>query len=55
MELQYLGSGQHNIRKPLEKLTHWERLVDWFDFWLNGREDADSAKEAQFARWRKLR
>jgi hypothetical protein len=30
-------------------------LVDWFDFWLNGHEDAASSKAEQYERWRKLR
>jgi hypothetical protein len=29
--------------------------VDWFDFWLNGREDPDLKKAEQYERWRKLR
>jgi dipeptidyl aminopeptidase/acylaminoacyl peptidase len=55
VELQYMRSGQHNIRKPLQILAHEEILVDWFDFWLNGHEDSDAAKVAQYQRWRDLR
>jgi dipeptidyl aminopeptidase/acylaminoacyl peptidase len=55
VELQYMRSGQHNLTKPLQKLAHQEMIVDWFDFWLNGHEQADPAKAEQYARWRKLR
>jgi dipeptidyl aminopeptidase/acylaminoacyl peptidase len=32
-----------------------QRNLDWFDFWLQGREDADPAKAEQYERWRKLK
>jgi hypothetical protein len=55
VELQYIRSGQHNLTKPLQIFAHQEMLVDWFDFWLNGHEDAASSKTEQYERWRKLR
>jgi hypothetical protein len=55
VELQYIRSGQHTLTKPLQILAHQEMLVDWFDFWLNGHEDPNSAKAEQYARWWKLR
>ena len=55
VELQYMRTGEHNIRKPLQVLAHQEMIVDWFDFWLNGHEEKDSTKTEQYARWRKLR
>jgi hypothetical protein len=55
VELQYIRSGEHNIRKPLHVLAHQELIVDWFDFWLNGREVPGTDKQAQYARWRALR
>jgi hypothetical protein len=55
VELQYTRSGQHNLTKPLQIFAHQEMLVDWFDFWLNGHEDAASSKAEQYERWRKLR
>jgi hypothetical protein len=55
VELQYTRGGEHNFRKPREVFAHEEMLVDWFDFWLNGHEDSDSAKSAQYERWRKMR
>jgi dipeptidyl aminopeptidase/acylaminoacyl peptidase len=55
VELQYFRSGQHSIRKPLQRWAHQEMLVDWFDFWLNDHEDLDSSKAEQYGRWHQLR
>jgi dienelactone hydrolase len=55
VELQYFRSGQHSIRKPLQRWAHEEMLVDWFDFWLNDHEDPDTSKAEQYGRWHKLR
>jgi dipeptidyl aminopeptidase/acylaminoacyl peptidase len=55
VELQYMRSGEHNIRKPLQVFAHQEMIVDWFDFWLNGHEENDPTKREQYVRWRKLR
>jgi dipeptidyl aminopeptidase/acylaminoacyl peptidase len=55
VELQYIRSGEHVIRKPLQVLWHQEMLVDWFDFWLNGHEVPSADKTEQYARWREMR
>jgi dipeptidyl aminopeptidase/acylaminoacyl peptidase len=55
VELQYIRSGEHNIRKPLHVLAHQELIVDWFDFWLNDHEDSTPEKAAQYSRWRMMR
>jgi hypothetical protein len=55
VELQYIRSSQHNLTKPLHRFAQQEMLVDWFDFWLNGHEDAALEKVEQYARWYKLR
>lgn len=47
--------GSHNTQNPAQVLALMNRSIDWFDFWLNGREDKDPAKAAQYAEWRKLR
>lgn len=47
--------GSHTIQNPAQCLASQEGAVDWFDFWLNGREDPDPRKADQYARWRKLR
>jgi dipeptidyl aminopeptidase/acylaminoacyl peptidase len=55
VELLYIRNGEHVLTKPLERFMSQEMNVDWFDFWLNGREDPDPLKAAQYARWRELR
>lgn len=54
-ELVYFPEGSHLLVQPAQRLTSQQGNVDWFDFWLNDHEDPDSAKEIQYARWRKLR
>ncbi len=52
----YVFPGEfHNKWQPAHRLAIYDRNLDWFDFWLRQREDADQAKAAQYARWRKLR
>lgn len=45
----------HAPQMPVQKLFSQGGAVDWFDFWLNGREDPAPHKAAQYERWRKLR
>ncbi|AMN47867.1 hypothetical protein ACG33_12310 [Steroidobacter denitrificans] len=47
--------GAHNTQNPKQILAVQQRSIDWFDFWLNGREDADESKVHQYERWRVLR
>jgi hypothetical protein len=47
--------GAHNTQNPRQIIAVMQGTVDWFEFWLNGREDPDSAKAPQYERWRKLR
>jgi hypothetical protein len=47
--------GSHNTQNPAQVLALMSRSIDWFDFWLNGREDASPAKAAQYVSWRRLR
>jgi dipeptidyl aminopeptidase/acylaminoacyl peptidase len=54
VELIMLKDGNHFLEKPNEKLAVGEANLDWFDFWLNGHEDADKGKAEQYVRWEKL-
>jgi Prolyl oligopeptidase family len=47
--------GVHILEKPLNRLVSQGGNVDWFDFWLNGHEDPDPAKEEQYERWLSLK
>jgi dienelactone hydrolase len=48
-------NATHVLKRPYHRYLSQESAVDWFDFWLNGHEDADPAKAGQYARWRELR
>ncbi|MEN1956573.1 Atxe2 family lasso peptide isopeptidase [Luteimonas changyuni] len=45
----------HQKFQPRHKLAAYERNVDWFRFWLQGHEDPDASKKAQYERWRQMR
>jgi dipeptidyl aminopeptidase/acylaminoacyl peptidase len=47
--------GSHVLQKPQERLSSQGGSIDWFDYWLNGREDPDPGKKEQYERWEKLR
>jgi dipeptidyl aminopeptidase/acylaminoacyl peptidase len=52
----HVAPGEYHTRtQPLHRLAEYQRDVDWFGFWLQGREDPDPAKRAQYLRWRALR
>lgn len=55
VELIYQPDADHVIFKPSERLTSEQGNVDWFAFWLEGREDPSPSKADQYARWHKLR
>ena len=48
-------NAPHILVQPYHRYISQQRAVDWFDFWLNGREDPDPAKAEQYTRWRELR
>jgi hypothetical protein len=50
-----IEKGSHALQNPRQVYAAQQGAVDWFDFWLNGREDPDPRKAEQYARWRQLR
>ena len=54
VEMYVFPDEYHQKWRPAHRLATYERAIDWFDFWLNGRTDAAPDKAAQFARWREL-
>lgn len=54
-ELWIFPGETHWKQRPRVKLAAYERNLDWFRFWLQGREDPAAAKAAQYARWRGMR
>lgn len=45
----------HFKYQPAQKLAVYQRNLDWFAFWLQGRTDPDPAKAGQYAEWVRLR
>jgi hypothetical protein len=50
-----LPEANHIGVKPSERAWSQQGLVDWFNFWLLGKEDMDPGKKDEYARWNKLR
>ena len=54
VEHVWLKDAAHAPIKPSHRLVAQKGTVQWFDFWLNGREHPDADPE-QYRRWRALR
>jgi dipeptidyl aminopeptidase/acylaminoacyl peptidase len=54
-DLYVFPNEPHQKFQPRHKLAVYNRNLDWFRFWLQGYEDPDRAKAAQYARWRSMR
>lgn len=54
-DLYVFPNEPHNKFQPRHKLAVYARNLDWFRFWLQGYEDPDPAKAAQYAHWRSMR
>jgi hypothetical protein len=55
VELVHIPRDDHPLQTPWGRFTSQQGSVDWLAFWLNGTEDADPAKKAQYERWRIFR
>lgn len=45
----------HSPQNPRQIMAVQEGVIDWFSFWLTGREDTSPQKREQYARWRAFR
>jgi len=50
-EMVVFPDEYHLKWQPAHRLAIYDRNLDWFDFWLRGREDPEPTKAAQYARW----
>lgn len=51
----YVFPGEHHITwQPAHRLAIYQRVIDWFAYWLQGASDPDQAKTSQYARWRAI-
>jgi dipeptidyl aminopeptidase/acylaminoacyl peptidase len=55
VELVVYPDDSHVLSQPRHRLASMQRNLDWFRFWLLGREDPDSAKQEQYERWGRMR
>ena len=45
----------HVTERPEHRFMSMQRNLDWFEFWLLGRENDPSSKSDQYTRWRQLK
>jgi hypothetical protein len=50
VDMIQLPDAAHEVTKPLERFASEQGDVDWFNFWLNDREDPDPSKARPLAR-----
>ena len=50
----YPGDG-HIFTTPEHRFLSMQRNLDWFNYWLQQKEDPDPAKHAQYARWGEMK
>jgi hypothetical protein len=55
VEMIYIPDGTHVLEKPWDRMISQQGNVDWFCFWLEGKEDPDPGKTEKYERWRELR
>ena len=51
VELYLYPNELHVRNQPRHRLEIYDRNLDWFRFWLEGEQDQDPAKAAQYKRW----
>ena len=55
VEFVILDNSEHVVTNPAVRLAAQGGNVDWYRFWLQGYEDPDSSKAAQYRRWEEMR
>lgn len=64
IELVQFAKGEHDLKRPVERFTSTQAIVDWFAFWLTGDQrtvpipntpETASFLSEQYERWRALR
>jgi dipeptidyl aminopeptidase/acylaminoacyl peptidase len=54
-ELYVFPNDTHYKWQPAHRYAMYDRVSDWFTFWLMGKIDCNSTKSAQYNRWRKMK
>jgi dipeptidyl aminopeptidase/acylaminoacyl peptidase len=55
VDLIMLNTDEHVLTNPAVRMASQGGSVDWFRFWLQGYEDPNPTKAAQYRRWKGLR
>jgi dipeptidyl aminopeptidase/acylaminoacyl peptidase len=55
VELHIYANELHIKNQPKHRYEIYERNVDWFRFWLEGKDESSPDKKDQYLRWEKLR
>jgi dipeptidyl aminopeptidase/acylaminoacyl peptidase len=55
VEMWVYPNAHHVKWLPGQRLTIYDRNVDWFNYWLRGVRDSNPVKAEQYERWDKLR
>ncbi len=55
VEMHVFPDEHHGKWQPAHRLAIYQRNLDWFAYWLQGRRSPDPAKQDQYARWDRLR
>ena len=45
----------HNKWQPAHRKAIYQRNLDWFGFWLQGKVDPDPTKTSQYERWQAMK
>jgi dipeptidyl aminopeptidase/acylaminoacyl peptidase len=52
IDVLYFPTAPHSTKQPRHRWRSLTMHVDWWRFWLQGYEDPDPTKAAQYRRWR---
>ncbi|MFC7049506.1 Atxe2 family lasso peptide isopeptidase [Emcibacter nanhaiensis] len=55
VEMYIFPDAYHVKWQPAQRQAVYKRHIDWFKFWLQGKEDPDPVKQKQYRRWREMR
>jgi predicted esterase len=55
VDLIYFPDGTHVHERPLERYESQQGNIDWLRFWLQGYEDPDPHKRAEYERWEAMK
>jgi len=55
VEMYVFPDEYHEKISPVHRLNSYNRSIDWFAFWLQGKQDSDPEKADQYRRWQAMR